>query len=541
MKKFRRITTTIAATLMVATLSVPMAASLPASAASITITNIDASTEHNFEVYQVFSGDWDAIASNLTEIKWGNGVTHYNVSGTDTAVTAGGEVDISIINAVNSDGARETIDKLTFTTTDAYIKKVSSKSDSLEIVGLDPGYYVVKDVTDFDNQDEANSAWMVDVAGGDTTTTINIKNAKPTVDKEVLDIDGTTETWGESADHAINTKFDFKLVATIPEDTHLSAYDTYKLEFNDSMSAGVTYNGIKGVRVYEEADDTNIKIINTDKYDITGVAKGEAGAAWTLSIDNLKDFLPEGTTLGGNKLIVEVIYEAYLNENAITFKDSINAGDHTQVNNNKVSLKYSNNPDSTGTGSSLGKTPDDYVWVFSYDVLNTKYKNSKNDGNELAGAKFKLYSGPETEITDGSVPIEFVFENGNYIPSLEGTDTELISTELISDADGLFNIKGLDAGTYTLVETYAPDGYTKCDNIVITIDADHSENTDGTTANLDLTRSSNLVNEVVNKFGATLPGTGGIGTTLFYIGGGCMVGIAGIYLISKKRMKKEEA
>jgi len=47
-----------------------------------------------------------------------------------------------------------------------------------------------------------------------------------------------------------------------------------------------------------------------------------------------------------------------------------------------------------------------------------------------------------------------------------------------------------------------------------------------------------MVNDVINKSGSTLPSTGGIGTTLFYLGGGCMVAVAGIFLITKKRMNK---
>ena len=47
-------------------------------------------------------------------------------------------------------------------------------------------------------------------------------------------------------------------------------------------------------------------------------------------------------------------------------------------------------------------------------------------------------------------------------------------------------------------------------------------------------------NSIINKSGSALPSTGGIGTTLFYIGGGCMVGLAGIFLITKKRMGKKD-
>ena len=109
--------------------------------------------------------------------------------------------------------------------------------------------------------------------------------------------------------------------------------------------------------------------------------------------------------------------------------------------------------------------------------------------------------------------------------------------EMKSAANGVFNIIGLDAGTYTLKETTTPDGYNKCEDIAITIAATHKENANATSADLTLTET-NGNNDIVNKSGSELPSTGGIGTTLFYLGGGCMVAVAGIFLITKKRMSK---
>ena len=97
--------------------------------------------------------------------------------------------------------------------------------------------------------------------------------------------------------------------------------------------------------------------------------------------------VPSGTTWGEDEIVVEVVYNAHLNENAIVSKSDVTDG---VVNNNKVYLEYSNNPDSTGTGTSkTGKTPEDYVWAFTYGVDNTKYKNEALAGNELQNAGFK--------------------------------------------------------------------------------------------------------------------------------------------------------
>jgi LPXTG-motif cell wall-anchored protein len=120
-----------------------------------------------------------------------------------------------------------------------------------------------------------------------------------------------------------------------------------------------------------------------------------------------------------------------------------------------------------------------------------------------------------------------------YIPDATGT------AEMISSGDGTFNIIGLDAGTYYVKETEAPAGYNLIKEAkAITITATHSES-GGTNAVLDLGENA-ISYTYVNNAGTSLPGTGGIGTTIFYLGGGAMAAIGGIYLISKRRMKKSE-
>lgn len=101
----------------------------------------------------------------------------------------------------------------------------------------------------------------------------------------------------------------------------------------------------------------------------------------------------------------------------------------------------------------------------------------------------------------------------------------------------MFNIIGLDAGTYVLKETSTPAGYNTCAPINIVISAVHKENTDEATVKLDLTGSENMTNAVINKSGSSLPSTGGIGTTIFYVAGGVLVVGAGVLLITKKRAK----
>lgn len=523
MKNFKRFTAAIAATLMAASLSIPMA--MQTSAASITINGITASEAHTFEVYQVFTGELSTAedgAKQLTDLKWGNGVSTYD----GTEVTSGDFVSDDIISNLGTD-ARAIAKKIV--TSDNIAKTATSENGTVTIDGLADGYYIVKDVSDFSNKDEANSSYIVQVAG---TATIAIKNAKPTVDKQVWDEEADAETgandgWGESADHAINESFQFKLTATIPADANLAAYETYKLVFHDTMSAGVTFEKIESVKV-------NGTVITAENY--TSTATTDAGIDWTLTIDDVKSIVNANNAdvFGKSEFTVEVIYNAHLNENAVVDKASQTDGTPENTNNNNVYLEYSNNPDHFGDGDGTGETTKDYVWVFTYEVDNTKYKIESKDGNELAGAKFSLH----TDSKDGAViAMTWNAEKSAYMPTANGGTSE----DMVSKADGTFNIMGLDAGTYYLVEDEAPTGFNKADPIEIKIGATHSEtDAESEKVTMTLTSTQGMNNEIVDTKTSSLPETGGIGTKLFYIGGGCMVGLAGVLLITKKRAKNAQ-
>ena len=265
-----------AAIALAACMVAPMAmAAVPftASAASIEITGIGAE-QHDFEVYQIFKGD--LVSGKLSNLVWGSGITAYN----STSVTAGSKADDAIVAAMSGTDARSIVSKITLGTA---CKTVSSSSPNLTIDGLEDGYYVVKDVTNLDDKDDANSAWIVQVAG---EAHVTVKTAKPTVDKQIQDEAADKDTnstdaegWGETADHAINEQFQFKLTAKIPANDQIKAYDAYKLVFHDSMSAGVTFDSIASVTV---AGNPVTAYTET----ATGAAD-KAGLPWELTIDDV--------------------------------------------------------------------------------------------------------------------------------------------------------------------------------------------------------------------------------------------------------------
>ena len=218
---------------------------------------------------------------------------------------------------------------------------------------------------------------------------------------------------------------------------------------------------------------------------------------------------------------ITVTYTAHLNDKAY-----VNTGSSSTENKNSVQLQYSNNP---RPGEYWGTTPKSEVYVYTYQLNNTKHAE-KEDGTPLPGAVFQLYSDK-----DCTQEVKLYKVGNIYFPIKDATDKEKDAVQMISGQDGQFNVKGLDAGTYYLKEITPPDGYSACKVIPVTIKADHSRNDQ---VNLE---GSNLTNDIVNikAGGITLPSTGGIGTTMFYVVGGGLMVAAIVLLVTKKRMENK--
>lgn len=405
---------------------------------------------------------------------------------------------------------------------------VRAGSNALTIPEAKAGYYLFVDTTDFSKDDSYHSynSFLLMVTKGNWNVPITPKAEKPTVEKKVYDNpDGTsTGGFGSSADHAINEKFQFQLTATLPDSTNRAYdyYDKYSVIFHDTLSDGITYDKD------DELDSVVIKS-NGNTYNITDSSKYtidttdlESQNSFVVNIDVKACAKDAGFDLNDGATIT-VTYTAHLNDKAY-----VNTAGGSTSNINKVYLTYSNNPKDE---SSIGKTPESTpVYVYTYQLNNTKYRDEVNENNKLEGAGFRLYSNEACNAED-EIKLK-MNDDGTYSRDFS---TEGKGVEMLSNKDGQFNVKGLDAGTYYLKETTPPSGYSACKVIPVTIKADHSRNDQ---VNLE---GSNLTNDIVNikAGGITLPSTGGIGTTLFYVVGGGLMVAAIVLLVTKKRMENK--
>lgn len=506
----------------------------------------DVDSHHTYSAFQIFKGDVEG--NNIKDFKisnvdWGSNI----INNSDDFLNKLREADHIGPLFTNAKSAQEVLavisqwhdsddDSIAFArfvchylySNDAnptYV--VRAGSNALTIPEAKAGYYLFVDTTDFSKDDSYHSynSFLLMVTKGNWNVPITPKAEKPTVEKKVYDNpDGTsTGGFGSSADHAINEKFQFQLTATLPDSTNRAYdyYDKYSVIFHDTLSEGITYDKD------DELDSVVIKS-NGNTYNITDSSKYtidttdlESQNSFVVNIDVKACAKDAGFDLN-NGATITVTYTAHLNDKAY-----VNTAGGSTSNINKVYLTYSNNPKDE---SSIGKTPESTpVYVYTYQLNNTKHQDTEK-GPALEGACFRLYS--DEACTDQS-EVQLYQKDGFYYPIKDVLGKEAV--EMKSAANGTFNVKGLDAGTYYLKEITPPDGYSACKVIPVTIKADHSRNDQ---VNLE---GSNLTNDIVNikAGGITLPSTGGIGTTLFYVVGGGLMVAAIVLLVTKKRMENK--
>lgn len=494
----KKLMAALLAVAMVCAMAIPAFAdgSSSTSTAAVTKYTITAPKNgHTYEIYQIFTGDYDALQpSMLTNIKWGENGTG----------TVGAAVEQNVLNALSA-VASSASDKAKLDVIENYVKldttpvAIVTNGSSVEVVG---GYYLIKDKDGSLSGSEPYTTYLVSVVGH---VTINPKSsAVPEFNKKLKDTNDSTgevSRWQDSADYDIGDYIPFRLQGTVPAD--YDSYSTYYYAFHDKEEAGLTFDP-SSVEVFVGDEETGTKI--TTGYTVD--TNPADGCTFEIVFDDLKN-IPSVTA----KSIITVTYKSQLNGNAVL---------GAQGNVNTAKLEYSNNPRGNGTGT----TPWDNVIVFTYKVVVNKVDQ---DNNPLVGAQFTL-----TKKT----------KNG----------TDVVKTMTIDSSETQFTLSGLDDGEYTLTETVTPAHYNTISPITFTVNADHTitweterrediltslsgdKKVGEITFSVDKTAGT-LTTNVINNIGTTLPGTGGIGTTIFYVIGGGLMVAAAILLITKKRME----
>lgn len=358
------------------------------------------------------------------------------------------------------------------------IKKTQTKkadSETLTFSGLELGYYLVHPEGATDKADGQNS--IVSLTSTTPSAEVKVKGTYPTVEKKV---DKPTADIGQELTYTLTSK--------VPDTT---GYSKYTFKMTDKLSTGLTF------------------VSNSDKVTVTiggapvqeHVTKNINGQDLEVSFDMLQLQDKVGQT-------ITITYKAKLNKDAVITDGS---------NPNEVTLVYSNDPKNHGSTD----TTKDNEKVFTAKVIVNKV-DGKDKTTPLAGAKFKLKNdqGKYYKVDPSTKEVTWVHKD-------EATEVE---TKIV-DRNATASFEGLAAGKYKLVETKAPEGY----NLL----------TEEKEVEIKVTKENETVTAIIdgqatveNNSGVELPGTGGMGTTLFTILGGGVILIA-LFSLAKGKLKKE--
>lgn len=511
---------------------------------NITINNNKAG--HTYEAYKLMEGDLHTVdgALMLTNIEWADGIVPTKLQAPYNGMTAKAVAKELAGNAVQNVASNEAAKFAQQVVKDDALGTVARTTNvqtngKYVLDNLTPGYYLVRDKKDsLKGKYDADTTFILRVVGSTEATP---KSDVPSVTKKVEDMNDTTDsafrasldaTWADTADYDIGDEIPYLLTATMPSDKEVdgvkafSAYKTYSLTYHDTVANGISVADVTDADVY-----INDEKLTEEQKTAIGFAVEKTAKGVDFKIVDIKKATK---TVGGKaeQMVkagdqVKVIYKAKLTDQAVFG----NAKNGNKGNDNTVYLEYRNNPNADGSGDT-GNTPEDTVRVFTYLINVTKV-----DQNEaaLAGAEFKL---------------EKKLANGDFKTIVE-------SIALKADSANVFEMKGLDDGTYRITETRTPKGYNSIKPITFTVNATHSadpatlEVTDfnvsgvtqeamiGDTTNdvptFTATKNNGLVATTIkNEKGLVLPITGDIGTTLFYLAGIALIGGAAVYFKRKK-------
>lgn len=536
-----------------------LALTVPAFAAgetySITVKNtnknisINGNTYSAYKLFDVTYDDQGHVAYTVSE-EFANFT--YTASGTDYK----GDTLIAYLATLSSDAAAlDAFAKaaLAYATANGIAATgTADAADETATIFLDePGYYLVTGTATAPDKQTVTAACALTTAK--PTAEIDVKADAPSVNKKIMEGDKPVD----ANEASIGDSVTYKITSKVP---NMKGYNAYIFVMQDTLSKGLTFNDDMKITV-------GTKTLEKDTDYTLTVTKDETSKTTSLKIV-FKDFI--NYTTGD---AITVTYSATLNQDANL--------DPTVGNPNKVKLIYSNDPNFDysgdkvpGTGVPTGETPESVTKTYVTGIKITKVDGKGN--KTLTGAKFEI-EGTGMKVVLVNKAMYKASTNGTFYMLKDGTYTETaptgattdkydsttikyekvdvvekttVSTEINAtgyvDANGVLTFEGLGAGTYTITELVAPNGYNLLkESITVIITANAT--LDGCTwtvksGNATLTPDTDHLFglTVANNAGAELPSTGGIGTTIFYVVGSVLVIGAAVVLITRKRMGKSD-
>ena len=416
----------------------------PTSTGSITVSGTVASS---YDAYQIFSADvsdGDNDAKVYSQIAWAN--------------DAARDAALPVLHSAGMPNSQTTAQEAAeWLNTDSHLTSALSAqlARSLQSSGavsvalnagtaaeLPCGYWLIVADDDAIAQNEAGTAPIMALVGGGAVT-VKPKAATPKVQKHVLE--DSTAAWGKAADATVADDLYWRLSATVP--AGLTAYDTYAVQFVDTMSAGLDPSKVaSSMRVYVAAGaEGGFDAVSTGK---DGRAGTDPAKGWTditaqcgVSVEGSSFTVRTGdliAALGGADAFtagarVVAVYNAPLNSGC---NDGIAKG-----NPNEVYLRYPRSPLADQSGDAgFTRTPSDDATAYTWDLALTK---RGSDGD-------KPLPGAVLSITD---------DRGRTLAADGTWDAEGKAT-VTTGEDGRVTVSGVDSGKLEVRELKAPKGYT---------------------------------------------------------------------------------
>lgn len=478
------------------TIILALALAAPAFAATITVSN--SVKDETYNVYKIFDvtkamSEDEAVGYAYTinsSNAWYETVSAY-ASEEGNGLTLTPTPTAGVYNvSVNT----ETFDAAKFAATLSAAKdgkpitaSGTGTGSALNIDVVDAGYYFV----------DTSLGSLCSLLTSDETVEIVEKNSIPSLQKYVKE--DSTSAWGEDATADYGQSVEFKLTVNTGTNGAAAADNNTGVDadyvITDKIPANMTLDnkGTGEAPIYVTMPEGWAK--DTD------YTESLAGDTLTITLKAAKL-----ATLGENANI-DITYSATLTKNA-TVK---------VAETNTATLTYKN------------QSSTDSADVFTYNIGGTAEGATftKVDGateQPLAGVKFVLMKGEQYAVLSGD-------KLDRWTSNVEE------ATPLITNEKGNIYAYGLDADTYVLKETETLPGYNL---LADTITATIAENGDVTYKYTSSEGGTNNSITVENNTGTELPGTGGMGTTIFYTLGGVLVVGAAVLLVTKKRMSNAQ-